>query len=99
MLLQGHLLCVAVLHQHPLAAFTGGAVAAVSQSSWQARPPLANELTCTVCQMIRHSLALPVTGSPVLHAAASVSRLLLFSPVGYHSCRSIVVFGRAPPLS
>jgi hypothetical protein len=99
MVLQGHLLCVAMLHQHPLRAFAGDACTAVSQGSSQPCSPVATELSCTVCQMVRQSLALPVTGSPVLHAAASVSRLLLFWPVDYHSCQSIIVFGRAPPLS
>jgi hypothetical protein len=99
MVLQGHLLWLATFHQHPLTAFAGGASTAVSQGSSQPRPAVATELTCAVCQVVRHSLALPVTGSPALHAAASVSRLLLFCTGDYHSFQSIVVFGRAPPLS
>jgi hypothetical protein len=96
---QAYLLCVATLHQHPLTAFVGGASPGVSQGSSQPRPAMATELTCAICQVVRHSLALPVTGSLALHAAASVSRLLLSCPVDYHSCQAIVVFGRAPPLS
>ena len=99
MVLQCHLLWMAMFHQHPLTAFAGGASTAVSQGSSQPRPAVATELTCTVCQIVRQSLALLVTGSAVLHAAASVSRLLLFCPGDYHSCQSIVLFGRAPPLS
>jgi hypothetical protein len=99
MVLQGHLLWVATFHQHPLASFAGGASTAVCQGSSQPRPAVATELTCTVCQMVRQGLALPVTGSPVMHAGALVSRLLLFYPGDYHSRQAIVVFGRAPPLS
>jgi len=98
MVLQCHLLWVAMFHQHPLAAFAGGASTAVSQGSSQPRPPVATESTCTVCQIVRQSLALPVTGSPALYVAAAASHLLLFRPLAYYSCPSIVVFGRAPPL-
>jgi len=49
--------------------------------------------------MIRHNLALPVTVSPLLRAAASVAHLLLFCPGDYLSRQSTVPFGRAPPLS
>ena len=99
MLLQCHLLWVAMSHQHPLTVFAGGASTAVSQGSSQPRPPVATELTCSVCQMVRQSLGLSVTGYPALHAAVSVSRLLPFCPGDYHSYQSIVVFGRAPPVS
>jgi hypothetical protein len=88
-----------MLHQHLLTGIAEGASPAVCQGSSQPRPAAATELTCTVCQMVRQSLALPVTGSPVLHAPAAVFRLLPFCPVDYHSCQLIVVFGRAPPLS
>jgi len=77
----------------------GGISPALSQGSSQTRPAVATELTCPVCQMVRHNLALPVAGSPVFHAPASVSRLLLFWPADCHSRQGIVVFGRAPPLS
>jgi len=97
--LQCHLLWVAVFHQHPLTAFAGGASTAVSQGSSQPRPPVATESTCTVCQMVRQSLGLSLTGSPALHVAVSVSLLLPFCPGDYHSYPSIVVFGRAPPVS
>jgi len=56
-------------------------------------------LSCGLCQMVRHSLALPVTGSPVTYAAPFVSHLLLFRAGDYYSCLSIVLHGRAPPLS
>jgi hypothetical protein len=49
--------------------------------------------------MVRQSLGLSVTGSPVLHVAVSVSLLLPFCPGDYHFYQSIVVFGRAPPVS
>jgi hypothetical protein len=97
--LQCHLLWVAMFHQHPLTAFAGGASTAVSQGSSQPRPPVTTELTCTVCQMVRQSLGLSVTASPALHAAVSVSRLLPFCPGDYHSYQSIVMLGRAPPVS
>jgi hypothetical protein len=99
MVLQCHLLWVAMFHQHPLTALAGGASTAVSQGSSQPRPPVATELTCTVCQIVRQSLALPVTGSAALHAAASAFHLLLNRPLAYHSYQLIVVFGRAPPVS
>ena len=99
MVLQGNLLWMAMLHQHSIRAFAGGASTALSQGSSQPSPAVATELTCTVCQIVRQSLALPVTGSPLLHAAASVSRLVLLRPGDYHSYQPIIVFGRAPPLS
>ena len=98
-LLQCQLLWVAMLHQHPVAAFAESTPAAVSQGSSPTSPVVAGELTCTVCQMVRHSLALPVGGLPALPAAAAVSRLLLFLPAHYHSYSSTVVLGRAPPLA
>jgi len=98
-LLQGHLLWLATFHQHALTGFDGAASPAASQGSSQPRPTAAAELTCTVCQMIRHNLALPVTLSPLLRAAASVTHLLFFCPGDYHFRQSTVLFGRAPPLS
>jgi hypothetical protein len=49
--------------------------------------------------MMRQSQGLSVTGSPLLHVALSVSRLLPFSPGDYHSYQSILVLWRAPPVS
>jgi hypothetical protein len=98
MVLQCHLLWVAMFHQHPMTAFAGGASTAVSQGGSQPRPPVATELTCTVCQIVRQSLGLTVAGSPVLYVAAATSHLPLFRPLAYYSYLSIVVFGRAPPL-
>jgi len=99
LVLQGHLLWLSMLHQHPLTAFARRASTAVSQGGSQPRPPVATELTCNVCQIFRHSLALPVTAFQALHTAASISRLLLFCPADYHFCQSSVVLWRAPPLS
>ena len=99
LVLQGHLLWLSMLHQHPLTAFARRASTAVSQGGSQPYPPVATELTCNVCQIFRHSLALPVTAFQALHAAASISRLLLFCPADYHFCQSTVVLWRAPPLS
>jgi len=96
---QGHLLWLSMLHQHPLTAFARGASTAVSQGGSQAHPPVATELTCNVCQIVRHSLALPVTAFQAMHAATSISRLLLFCPADYHFCQLTVVLSRAPPLS
>ena len=97
-LLQGHLLWLVTFHQHPLTAFSRGASSAVSQGASQPRAPVVTRLNCSVCQMVRHSLALPLAEFPVLHAAASVSRLFLFCPGGYHSYQASAIFGRAPPL-
>jgi len=97
MVFQCHLLYQATFHQHPLTESAGGTSPAVSPGSSQSHPAAATELTCPVCQMVRHNLALPVADSPVLHGAASVSRLPLFCPGDYHSCQAIVLFGRAPP--
>jgi len=99
MLLQGHLLWLATFHEHPMPAFAGGASTAVSQGSSQPSAPVATQLNCSVCQMVRQSLGLPLAASPVLHAAVSVSRLLLCRTGDYHSYQASVVFGRAPPLS
>jgi len=96
--LQGHLLWLSTFHQHPLTEFVVEASTAVSRGSSQPRPGLANELSCGLCQMVRQTQALPVTGSPVLHVAASVSRLLLFSPGDSYTRQSIVLLVRAPPV-
>ena len=98
-MLQGYLLLVAMLHQHPLAGFAGGASTEVSQGCSQPAPPLATELTCVLCQIVRRNLALPVAGSPAAHAVVSVSRLLVFCPTDYHSYQPSAIFRRAPPLS
>jgi len=99
MVLQCHLLWVAMFHQHPLTEFAGGASTAISQGSSQPPPLVATEWTCSLCQTMRHSLGLSVTGSQLLHVAVSVSRLLPFCPGDYHSYTSIAVLGRAPPVS
>jgi hypothetical protein len=99
MVLQCHLLWVAMFHQHPLTALAGGASTAISQGSSLPSPPLATEWTCSLCQVMRQGLGLSVTGSPLLHVAVSVSRLLPFCPGDYHSYTSIAVLGRAPPVS
>jgi hypothetical protein len=99
MVLQCHLLWVAVSHQHPLTAFAGGASTAVSQGSAQPSSPVTTELTCSLCQIVRQGLGLSVTGSPPPYIAVTVSHLLPFSPGDYHSYQSIMVLGRAPPLS
>jgi hypothetical protein len=88
-----------MFHQHPFTAFAGGASTTVSQGSSLPSPPVATELTCSLCQIVRHSLGLSVTGSQLLHVAVSVSYLFPFSPGDYHSYQSIVVLGRAPPVS
>ena len=99
LVLQGNLLWLATFHQHPFAEFAGGTSPAIHQRNLQPRPALASELSCGLCQMVRHSLALPVTGSPVLYAAPLVSRLLGFRAGDYYSCQSFVLHGRAPPLT
>jgi len=88
-----------MFHQHPLTALAGCASTAVGQGSAQTSPPVATELTCSLCQIMRQSQGLSVTGSPPLHVAVSVSRLLAFSPGGYYSYQSMVVLWRAPPVS
>jgi hypothetical protein len=97
--LQCHLLWVAMFHQHPFTAFAGGASTTVSQGSSLPSPPLATDLTCSLCQVMRQGLGLSVTGSPLLHVAVSLSHLFPFPPGDYHSYQSIVVLGRAPPVS
>ena len=99
LMLQGNLLWLSTFHQHPFAELAGGTSPAIHQGSLQPRPAMASELSCGLCQMVRHSLALPVTGSPALYAAPLVSRLLLFQAGDYYSRQLSVPQGRAPPLS
>ncbi|MGD0128480.1 MAG: hypothetical protein ABSF46_24235 [Terriglobia bacterium] len=99
LVLQGNLLWLATFHQHPFEEFAGGTSPAIHQRNLQPRPALASELSCGLCQMVRHSLALPVTGLPVFYAEPLVSRLLVFRVGDYYSRQSIVLYGRAPPLS
>jgi len=100
MVLQCHLLWVEMLHQHPLTGFAGGVSTAVSQGSSQLPPPLTTEFTCSLCQIVRQSLGLSVAGlPPVQYVAVSISHVLPFSPGVYRSYHSIMVLGRAPPLS
>ena len=99
LMLQANLLWLATFHQHPFAEFAAETSPVVHQGSLQPRPALASELSCGLCQMVRHSLALPITESPVLYAAPLVSPLLFFRAGVYYSRQSIVLHGRAPPLS
>jgi len=99
MVLQGQLLWLATYHQHTIVVFPQATPTAFSQAGLPSPPGVASELSCGLCQMVRHSQALPMLGSPALRAAASVSRPPLFSPHDYYSCQAIVLFGRAPPLS
>jgi len=99
LMLQGNLLWLATFHQHPFAELARGTSPAIHQRSLLQCPALASELSCGLCQMVRHSLALPVAGSPVMYAAPLVCHLLLFRAGDYNSFLSIVRHGRAPPLS
>lgn len=99
LMLQGNLLWLATFHQHSFAEFARGTSPAIHQGSLQPRPALASELSCGLCQMVRQSLALPVTGSPVSYAAPLVFRLRLFRTGDYFSRLSSVLKGRSPPLS
>ena len=99
LMLQGNLLWLSTFHQHLFAEFARGSSPAIHQGNLQPRPALASELSCELCQMVRHSLALPVSGSPVLYAAPLESRLLFFQVGNFYSHQSIVLQGRAPPLS
>jgi hypothetical protein len=99
MVFQGHLLWLATSHQHPLVALARAASTAFSQGSLASPSGVASELSCGLCQMVRHSQALLMIGSPALRATVSVSSPPFFSPEVYHSRQAIVLFGRAPPLS
>jgi len=88
-----------MFHQHPLTSLAGGASNSFSQGSSQPPPPVATELTCSLCQVMRHSLGLSVTGSLLLRVAVSLSHLLPFCPGDYRSHPLVAVLGRAPPVS
>lgn len=97
LMFQGQLLWLATSHQHSFAEFARGTSPAIHQGGVQPLA-LASELSCGLCQVVRQSPALPVTGSPVLYAAPFVSRLLLLRAGNYRSRQLRVPQGRAPPL-
>jgi hypothetical protein len=99
LMLQGNLLWLGTIHQHSFAEFAAGTPPAIHQGNLQSGPALASELSCGLCQMVRQSLGLLLTRPPVMCAASLVSHLQLFRAGEYHSRQSMVLHGRAPPLS
>jgi hypothetical protein len=98
--LQCHLLALSMLHQHPAAwQRAANESGPVLQRVSQTIPAVAAELTCALCQIVRHGLALPVRCSPVGREATPASHPLLFLPADYHSQSVAVLSDRAPPLT
>ena len=97
--LQCHLLGLAMLHQHPARRGAATESTPVLQSASQAAPADVSELTCALCQIVRHGLALPVRYSPAEREVTPASHPLLFLPADYHSQSAAVLSGRAPPLA
>jgi hypothetical protein len=96
-LLQLHLLGMAMLHQH-------GETTAPWHGLWisacEAQPASTSDsnLLCTVCQIVQNSAVQPAVAAQVLPPSTSVPLVRLMTPSNYRSELPAMSYGRAPPL-
>jgi hypothetical protein len=96
-LLQVHLLGVAMLHWH------GGKIAPshaprVSASNAQPTPESDSNLLCTACLIVHNGAVQPASAAQVLPTSASVALIRRIAPNHYRAESPAMSFGRAPPL-
>jgi len=96
-LLQVHLVCVAILHHHGETE-TRWHAPWVSGCGTQQSPAAGNSLPCTACQIVRHSAVQPATAMAVFQPAVSVPFPPRLTQGIYCSVRPAISYGRAPPL-
>jgi hypothetical protein len=95
---QVHLLWIAVTHRH-VADELSPRAAQFQPGVPQPSPAADSGLLCTACQIVRHSAAMPATGTLVPEPAGSVflRPALVLSSFCFFPLS--VIYGRAPPLS
>jgi hypothetical protein len=96
-LLQVHLVWVAILHHHGETA-TRWHAPWVSGCGAQPSPAAGNSLPCTACQIVRHSAVQPATATAVFQPVVSVYLALCLTHNNYGSLQPASTYGRAPPL-
>jgi hypothetical protein len=96
-LLQVHLLGVAMLHRH-------GETTALRHGLWvagcevQPSPASDSNLLCAACQIVQNSAAQPASAAQVLASPTSVPLVRRMTPSNYRSELPAMGYGRAPPL-
>ena len=97
-LLQMHLLGVAMLHRHGETTALCH-VLRVSVCDIQSSPGVDSNLLCTVCQIVQSGAAQPAGAAQVLPSPTSVPLLRLVAPSNYRSELPAMSYGRCRPLS
>jgi hypothetical protein len=97
-LLQVHLLGIAMLHWHadPLTPEHG---LRVDNSAVQPSPASEGNMPCTACQIVQNGAARPALVAQVLPLSTSVPLIRLTASSIYHSEFSAMSYGRAPPVA
>ena len=96
-LLQVHLLGIAMLHQHDEAAASWHGLW-VSGCEVQSSPAADSNILCTACQIVQHSAVQPGNAAQALPSSASVPLLRHMTPSNYRSELPVMNHGRAPPI-
>ena len=95
-LLQVHLLGVAMLHWHGETMAPGHGLW-VSACDVQTPSTSDSNLPCTACLIVQNGAAQPATAAQVLPSSSSVPLVRLMTPSDYRSEFSAMSYGRAPP--
>ena len=97
-LLQVHLLGIAMLHWHGESLMPGHGLR-VDNSAVQPVPASESNLPCTACQIVQSGAARAATVAQVLPSSNSVPLVRLNTPSIYHLEFSAMSHGRAPPVA
>jgi hypothetical protein len=97
-LLQVHLLGIAMLHWHGETPTLGHGLR-VDNSAVQPSPASEGNLPCTACQIVQNGAARPALVAQVLPSSKSVPLIRLTVSSIYHSEFSAMSYGRAPPVA
>jgi hypothetical protein len=96
-LLQAHLLVVAMLHQHGETTASRHSLC-VSSHEVQTSPESKNNLLCTVCQIVHNGAVQPASAAQILPPSISLPLLRRMAPSHYRAELPALSYGRAPPL-
>ena len=97
-LLQVHLLGIAMLHWHIELPAPGHGLR-VDNSAVQPAPASEGNLPCTACQIVQNGAARPALVAQVLPSSKSVPLIALMASSIYYSEFSAMSYGRAPPVA